>query len=352
MTPDVHPEFRLNGRSLNYNGLMTVAYSYVKEGELWERQVGDFLLNWLDDFSYHTVFTSGSTGIPKEYRLEKKYMINSARMTGERFRISAGMDVLGCLPLSYIAGKLMMVRAIELGWHIDLVAPSRNPLEKVTKRYDFTALTAYQVKHSLNYLYKSRKVIIGGGPVDKALVDSLKGRHTRAYHTYGMTETSTHVGVRELYPNYEEYFTALPRVKVRLNAADCLIVDAPDLVSAPVISNDLAVINGEKQFKIMGRTDDVIITGGIKIHPVAVQDKLSKYIDHRFFITAEPEKDLGQQIVIYIEGDAYDVDSAFAKAKLDRFEKPRKVIFVNRFDETHTGKVDRKVIIANYSSKD
>ncbi len=349
MTPEVHPEFQLNGRSLDYNGLMTVAYSYVKEGELWERQVGDFILNWLDDFSYHTVFTSGSTGKPKEFRLEKQHMINSARMTGERFRIVAGMDVLGCLPLSYIAGKLMMVRAIELGWHIDLVAPSKNPLEKLTKRYDFTALTAYQVKHSLNFLYKSRKTIIGGGPVDKAMVDSLKGRHTRAYHTYGMTETSTHIGVRELYPTYEEYFTALPGIKVRLNAADCLVVDAPDLADKTVVTNDLAVVKDDKLFKILGRTDDVIITGGVKIHPEALSDKLSGFIEQRFFITAESEKDLGQQVVIYIEGDSFDTDAAFAKAKLDRFEKPRKVIFVDKFNETHTGKIDRKTIVLKHA---
>ena len=351
MIPEIHPEFQLNGRSLDHKGLMTIAYSYVKEGELWERQVGEFLLNWLDDFSYHTVFSSGSTGTPKQYRLEKQHMINRARMTGERFRISAGMDVLGCLPLSYVAGKLMMVRAIELGWHIDLVAPSKNPLDKVTKRYEFTAMTAYQVKHSLDYLYKSRKIIIGGGPVDEALVESLNGRHTRAYHTYGMTETSTHVGVRELYPDYEEFFTALPRIKVRVNGADCLVVDAPDLANEPIVSNDLAVIKSEKMFKILGRTDNVIITGGIKIHPESVQNKLSKFIEPRFFISSEPEKDLGQQVVIYIEGDEIDVDSAFAKAKLDRFEKPRKVIFVSQFAETHTAKIDRKVIIANHRSK-
>ena len=351
MTPEVHPEFQLNGVSLDHKVLMTVAYSYVKEGELWERQVGEFLLNWMDDFSYHTVFSSGSTGTPKEYRLEKQHMINSARMTGERFRISAGMDVLGCLPLSYVAGKLMMVRAIELGWHIDLVAPSKNPLDKVAKRYDFTALTAYQVKHSLNHLYKSRKTIIGGGPVDEALVESLNGRHTRAYHTYGMTETSTHVGVRELYPNYEEFFTALPRIKVRLNGADCLVVDAPDLADEPIVTNDLGIIKDEKMFKILGRTDNVINTGGIKIHPETVHNKLSKFIDSRFFIAAESEPHLGQQVVIYVEGDEVDLDSAFAKAKLDRFEKPRKVIFVKQFAETHTAKIDKKVIIANHQGK-
>lgn len=351
MIPKVHSEFKLNGRSLDHKGLMTVAYSYAKEGELWERQVGDFLLNWLDDFSYHTVYSSGSTGVPKEYRLEKEHMINSAHMTGERFKITAGMDVLGCLPLSYVAGKLMMVRAIELGWHIDLVAPSKNPLDKATKRYDFTAMTAYQVKHSLDHLYKSRKIIIGGGPVDEALVESLNGRHTRAYHTYGMTETSTHVGVRELYPNYEEYFTALPGIKVRLNGADCLVIDAKNIASNSIVSNDLAVIQDNKMFKILGRTDNVIITGGIKIHPESVQNKLSKFIDNRFFISSEKEKDLGQQIVIYVEGEEMDLDSAFAKAKLDRFEKPRKIIFVKEFAETHTAKIDRKVIIAKHGIK-
>jgi O-succinylbenzoic acid--CoA ligase len=324
---------------------MTVAYSYVKEGEDWEKQVGDFLLNWLDDFSFHTVYTSGSTGKPKETKLNKKHMLRSARLTGKRFELEAESDVLCCLPLSYIAGKMMMVRAIELGWHVDLVKPSRNPLEKATKRYDFTALTAYQVRHSIDYLYKSRQTIIGGGPVDKALIDSLDGRHTRAFHTYGMTETCTHVAIRELYPNLEEYFTTFKNIKVSSTDDGCLVIDAPKLAPDTVITNDLAEVKDENHFKILGRIDDVIISGGVKIHPFIIEDKLSSHINTRFFITSQPDVDLGSKVVLFVEGEERDI--AFAKAKLDKYQKPREIYFVPEFSETHTGKIDKKKIVAS-----
>ncbi|AZQ44003.1 AMP-binding protein [Nonlabens ponticola] len=348
MIPKVHPTFKLNGKSLDHNGLMTVAYSYVKEGELWEKQVGDFILNWLDDFDFHTVYTSGSTGTPKETRLDKQHMINSAQLTGERFNLAAESDVLCCLPLSYIAGKMMMVRAIHLGWHLDLVQPQREPLEHVEKRYDFTALTAYQAKHSIDYLYKSRKTIIGGGPVDDLLIKALNGRHTRAYHTYGMTETCTHVGIKELYPNKEDHFTTLPNIKVAASDDGCLIVHAPELASDPVHTNDLVEIIDEHSFKILGRADDVIITGGVKVHPDVVENKLSAIIDQRFFIAGLPDNDLGNEVVLIVEGQ--EQDYAFAKAKLDKYEKPRQVLFANKFTETHTGKIDKIAVLKSVTA--
>ena len=348
MIPRIHPAFKLNGHSLNQEGVMIVAYSYIKEGEEWERQIGDFLLSWLDDFDVVTVRTSGSTGIPKEYKLDKQHMINSAVMTGKHFDIGVEKDVLCCLPLSYIAGKMMLVRAMTLGWHLDLVEPSTMPLKKSEKCYDFTAMSPLQVSKSLEHLHKTRKVIIGGGAVSQKLVENLQGKQTRAYHTYGMTETASHIAVRELIPNYEESYTVLENVTIHKDSEGKLVVHAPELTKAPLTTNDLVELIGSNQFKILGRVDDVINTGSVKVHPAQVEEKLSHHISELFFISGETDEELGQKVILIIEGKERDLLGAFKK--LAKFEVPKKIHFVDKFALTHTGKMDKRVILENLFS--
>jgi O-succinylbenzoic acid--CoA ligase len=345
MIPRIHPTFKLNGHTLNHEGVMIVAYSYIKEGEEWERQIGDFLLSWLDNADVVTVRTSGSTGIPKEYKLEKQHMINSALMTGKRFNIGAERDVLCCLPLSYIAGKMMLVRAMTLGWHIDLVKPSTMPLKKGDKRYDFTAMSPLQVAKSLADIHKTRIVIIGGGVVSQNLVENLKGKHIRAYHTYGMTETASHIAVRELHPTYEERYTALENVAIHKDQDGKLVVHAPELARHSLTTNDLVEFFGFNQFKLLGRVDDVINTGSVKVHPAQVEEKLSHHITDSFFVSGEADEELGQKVILIIEGKERNVQAAFKK--LAKFEVPKKIYFVDKFALTHTGKLDKRVILGN-----
>lgn len=343
MIPKIHPEFKLNGRSLNHQGLMTVAYSYVKEGDEWEKEVGDFLLNWLDDFDVLTVETSGSTGKPQSIKLRKEHFINSASNTGNWFNLPKECEALCCLPLNYIAGKMMMIRAISLGWHLDIVKPSSNPFSDLRKRYDFTALTNHQVLNSLTDIHKSKKIIIGGGPIALNLAELLKNKHTKAYHTYGMTETCSHIAIRKIHPVYEDAFNCMEGITVSLDDRGCLVIVAPELAQDTLTTNDLAEITGENQFKILGRIDQVINTGGVKVHPQQIEEKLSSQIHNRFFIYGKVNEELGQEVVLVIEGEAGN-DPSFEE--LDKFQTPKSVVYVNEFKETHTGKVDRKAVIA------
>jgi len=343
MIPTIHPTFKLNGHSLDYEGVMTVAYSYVKEGEEWEKQVGDFLLSWLDNFDVVTVKTSGSTGIPKEYKLKKQHMINSAVMTGKRFDIGIENDVLCCLRLSYIAGKMMLVRAMTLGCHIDLVQPSTTPLKKVEKRYDFTAMSPLQVSKSLDDIHKVRKVIIGGGAVSQGLIDRLDGKHTQAFHTYGMTETASHIAVRQLYPSYEENYSVVENVAVEKDEEGKLVIHAPDLASTSLVTNDLVELVNENEFKILGRVDDVINTGSVKVHPAQVEQKLSLHIQEPFFLSSKKDEELGGKVILVIQGEERDLKQAFKK--LDKFEVPKEIYFVKEFALTHTGKIDKRVVL-------
>lgn len=340
MIPKIHLSFKLNGRKLDHNGVMTVAYSYVKEGEEWEKEVGDFLLNWLDDFDVMTVFTSGSTGSPRQYKLNKQHMINSALMTGEHFELEAGTEALCCLPLSYIAGKMMMVRALMLGWEIDLVKPSSKPLKKAEKRYDFTAMTPLQVTKSLKHIHKTRTVLIGGAAIREKLITDLQHKHTRAYHSYGMTETASHVAIKQLYPKLEDQYTAVGDVTFSKDDRDCLVINAASLGTDNLVTNDIVELIDERQFKILGRIDEVINSGGVKIHPDQVEQKLAAHIEQRFFITGMNDEDLGEKVVLIVEGKESKYKNSFNH--LDKYEVPREIYFVDAFEETHTKKVDKR----------
>ncbi len=340
MTPEIHPAFKLNGHSLDHYGVMEVAYSYVKEGEDWEKEVGDFLLSWLDDFDVVTVYTSGSTGEPTEYKLSKQHMINSAAITGERFELSYGTEALCCLPLSYIAGKMMLVRALTLGWEIDLVKPSLKPLKKAEKRYDFTAMTPLQVTKSLKYIHKTKTVLIGGASIRSQLVEDLKHKHTRAFHSYGMTETASHVAIKQLYPILESYYTAVGDTNFEKDKRDCLVINAPSIGAEQLVTNDMVNLIDAQRFKILGRIDDVINSGGVKIHPDAVEQKLSKHIKQRFFVTGISDEELGEKVILIIEGEKVEVQEAFES--LDKYEVPKEIYFVKVFQETHTKKVNKR----------
>ncbi|MGB3590747.1 MAG: AMP-binding protein [Nonlabens sp.] len=345
MIPKIHPLFKLNGRPLDHEGLMIVAYSYIKEGEPWEREIGDFLLNWLDDFDFVTVLSSGSTGTPKPIRLYKQHMVNSATLTEERFNIHEESIVLSCLPYSYISGKMMMVRALHSGWDLDLVEPCASPLKNATKRYDFTAITTYQLKNSLDYLHKSRKIIVGGGPISTQLINELDGKHSKIYHTYAMTETASHIAVRKLHPEYFDTFELLPNINVALDDRGCLVISASEILPDTLITNDLAQIDDNGRFKILGRVDNVINTGGVKVNPEEIEQLLSSLLKKEFFITSADDELLGQRVVLVIEGEDIDYDQIIKDAQLSKYQNPREIVCIDEFKHTHTGKIDKRATL-------
>ncbi|WP_258150492.1 AMP-binding protein [Nonlabens tegetincola] len=339
MIPKVHPSFKLNGRSLDHEGLMIVAYSYVKEGDAWEKEVGDFLLNWLDDFEVLTVNTSGSTGQPKSLKINKQFFLNSAAITANYFDLIPGKQVLCCLPLQYIAGKMMFIRAIQHGWHLDCVEPTSQPLKKAEKRYDFTAMTPFQLSQSLDNIHKSRVTLLGGSPVTATLVGQLQGKHSRVYQSYGMTETCSHVAIRQLYPHYEACYTAVGKTTFSLSKDQTLVIDAPQVSPDLLTTNDLVLLHNEQKFELLGRLDDVINSGGVKLHPLKIEDKLSSQISNRFFIGSLPDNDLGEQVVLIVESESpFDIDFN----GLDKFEVPRAIYFLPTLVETNTGKIQKK----------
>lgn len=334
----VHHRFKLNGFNLDREDLCRVAYSFIKEGDDFEKPVGNFILDWFDDKNYIDMNSSGSTGIPKIIRVEKQAMVNSALATGDFFELSPGDKVLNCLPVKYVAGKMMFVRGFILGLDMDFVAPSSNPLKNNEKRYAFSAMVPLQAQHSLKELHNIKKLIVGGAKINAVLENELLKLTTQSFETYGMTETVSHIAAKKV---GAPVFTVLPNTTISKDERNCLLIQAPNITSEPIVTNDLVEIISQTEFTWKGRIDNVINSGGIKLIPEQIEDKLLKLIDRRFFVTGTTDSDLGEKLVLIIEGESYALPEGIFN-HLDKYERPKDVQFIKNFKETGNGKVIRK----------
>ncbi|MDT0642938.1 AMP-binding protein [Zunongwangia sp. F363] len=350
--PETHPDFRLNKQHFTNAELRQVAYSFIKEGEAFEEKLGSFLLDWLKPSAYVISKTSGSTGKPKEIRLKKEHMINSALATSKFFDLPEKTTALLCLPANYIAGKMMLVRAMVLGWQLDIIPPSSTPLDQVFKRYDFCAMTPFQLDNSVGRLHLIKKLIVGGGAVSFRIKDMVRDLETKVYETYGMTETVTHIAARRLNPvkrkDEERAFKVLPNINISKDKRGCLVIKAPKLSDEVVVTNDIVDILTYKKFQWKGRIDNVINSGGIKIYPEEVEKKISSVIHQRFFITSLPDDALGDKVVLFVENDFSEelLESLTQNIKaldtLDKYEVPKKIYLIEKFEETSSGKIHRE----------
>ncbi|MFY0629280.1 MAG: AMP-binding protein [Flavobacteriaceae bacterium] len=351
----VHKTFKLNGNSFS-NEEELITFSKTISASLYR-----FLTDWFSNEDFIVVNTSGSTGNPKEIQLKKEYMKNSAIATGDYFELYPETTALCCLPIDFIAGKMMVVRAMILGWDLDIVAPSSNPLESIEKRYDFSAMVPLQLSNSLDDMHKVYTLIVGGGVVSNELQESLQSLSSHVYATYGMTETITHIAVQQLniFPHspvpskeqierYQSHYEVLPNVSISTDKRGCLIINAPKVSGEKVITNDVVEIISEGEFIWKGRYDNVINSGGIKLHPEEIEQKLSSVIEQRFFVIGMPDEKLGEKLVLIIEGEEYPLsDTTFHK--LSKFQTPKDIYFVTDFIETITGKIQRKETLKRIS---
>ncbi|MBO6881284.1 AMP-binding protein [Winogradskyella sp.] len=355
MTPTfnkVHNRFKFNGIHFNHEGLNEVAYSVIKEGDPYEKEIGNFLTDWLNKDDYLVVKTSGSTGIPKKIKLQKQAMVNSAIATGDFFGLLPGDKALHCLPSHYIAGKMMLVRAMVLGLEIDFVEPSSKPIFNYEKHYDFCAMVPLQLKHTIDYVNNIKTIIVGGSMVTKPLLKKVKEAPSKFFETYGMTETVTHVAVRQLQSKAgdgEPHFNALPNVEFTTDDRSCLIVHAPNLVKEPLVTNDIVDLQSKTSFKLLGRYDNVINSGGVKLFPEQIEEKLQPVINERYIIAGEDDTDLGERLVLIVENSKESTDHILKNIKelktLDKYEIPKKIYVIDKFSETTTGKIQRKKTI-------
>ena len=307
----------------------------------------EFLAEWNNDSPYVHVQTSGSTGTPKPMLVEKQRMLNSARITCDFLGLREGDTALLCMSLDYIAGKMMVVRSIERGLKLISVPPSGHPLAVAHSPLDFAAMVPMQVYNSLQEpeecerLKQIRHLIIGGGAIDDALAAALKTFPYHVWSTYGMTETLSHIALRRLNgPDASDYYTPFPSVKVSLSDDGCLIIDAPLVCAERLVTNDIAELSGDR-FRILGRKDNVICSGGIKIQIETVERQLRPHLQVPFLITKRPDAKFGEAVVLLTEG-AVDEARAVCEHILPKYHHPRIYLHVDQIPLTETGKPARQ----------
>ena len=348
-----HKSFKLNGSAF------TSVDELLKFSNHISVDIFQFLKNWFANDKNITVKTSGSTGAPKSIQLKKELMVNSALATGVFFNLAEKTTALLCLPMQYIAGKMMLIRALTLGWHLDVVASNSNPLAIIEKQYDFSAMVPLQLENSLPKISLIKKLIVGGGSVSNALQDKLQNISTEVFATYGMTETITHIAVKQLNNNSslrsgmtkQSFYLSLPNVTIYKDQRNCLVINAPKVAEEIIFTNDVVELISDKHFEWLGRFDNVINSGGVKLHPEKIEEKLSQILDNRFFVTGIQDDKLGEKLVLVIEENSENVisstieksifDAINALTSLTKFEKPKEIYFTERFIETETGKIQR-----------
>jgi O-succinylbenzoic acid--CoA ligase len=318
-----------------------------------------FIAQWQGGQQEFEIKTSGSTGQPKAILWQREKMEYSATLTGRTFGIRAGDTLLCCLNVSSTGGLMMVVRALVLGCDLIITEPTANPLPGLDKRIDFASFVPLQMEAILQSGYaeiqqlnRMKAILLGGAPIGKELAMRLQRVQAPIFQTYSMTETYSHVATRRINgPFNSENYTPLEAVKLSLDTRGCLIVESPITNGLPLITNDLAEIMPDGSFKWLGRWDQVINSGGVKISIEATEENAAAIlkahaVQNRFFLSGIPDKKLGQQLVMVMEGEAKKEEILiWLREGLPHYHSPKELFFVTAIALTHSGKMDKKATL-------
>lgn len=332
----------------------------------------EFLAEWNNSENKILVHTSGSTGTPKLMMVEKARMIASARITCDFLNLPCGCTALLCLPLDYIAGKMMVVRSIERKMHLICQSPSNHPLKDFMETYgkeihiDFCAMVPSQVYCSLQneeereVLMDIGNLIIGGGAVSKELAKELKSFPNAVWSTYGMTETLSHIALRRLSGSEStDYYTPFEGVSLLVDADNCLIINAPAVCAETLHTNDVIEFHPDdtqlpsdarKRFRILGRRDNVICCGGVKLQIEEIERTLEPHLSIPFAIAKRSDEKFGEIPILAVQTSetSETILSQFrnnlislCKSLLSKYSQPKDIVFLPEIPLTETGKICR-----------
>lgn len=319
---------------------MTKIFEETSTKETWQKDIYSFINDWFSDDEFITSKTSGSTGIPKEIEIPKSAMKMSAEMTGKFFGLNQENSALLCMPVNFIAGKMMIVRAIELKLKLYCVEPKAKISLNFTEQIDFAPMTPMQVENSFEELNKIKLLLIGGAPLSDELRTKLLNLETQSFESYGMTETITHIALKE---TSKECFTVLEKIKIRKDERECLVIKTP-YFEEEIITNDIVEIKDEHEFKWLGRFDNVINSGGVKLFPEQIEAKLKPFVRDEFIIFSLPDNTLGEKLILIIEG-IETLNFELETLNLSKFEIPKEIYFIKEFPRTESGKIKRNEIL-------
>ncbi len=345
-------------------------YTRDNLSEIENESVRDFLIEWFSDSPTVNLHTSGSTGKPKLIVAEKSRMIASAKMTLDYLGLKPGDTALLCLSVNYIAGKMMVVRAIVGGLNLLIGDLSSNPLQNEERHIDFAAMVPLQVYNSFRdnngRFSRIGKVIIGGGAIDRNEENLYSTLPNEIYATYGMTETLSHIAMRRINGDKRSpYFTPMDGVEVWVkeeSETQCyektgtLVINAPSLCAETLYTNDNVEMRSDGTFRILGRKDNVVCSGGIKLQIEEIEAKFANIIHVDFAISSKPDEKLGEKLVLVIEDskERHVATSSSAllssylgfdlTACLEKYEIPKEVFYILHLPRTESGKIARATL--------
>jgi O-succinylbenzoic acid--CoA ligase len=316
-----------------------------------------FCKDWLAGKDRFVQATSGSTGTPKLLEITRQQLEASARATGAFFGVNSEFKLLCCLNPAYIAGKMMLVRALVWDCEITLVEPNAAPLASQKELFDLVAMVPLQVETSLSSpsslekLKAIQKVLIGGAPLSDSLHTALCKEGIAAWQTFGMTETVSHIALAPIGTG-ELYYEALPGVEIGVSENQCLWIQSPMSGSEKIQTNDIIELRSKNTFTWLGRVDFAVNSGGIKLFPEQLEQKINAWMTERYpgvsyFFFGEADERLGERLVLYVEGEAsqfhLEVLDEGLKKILGKYEVPKKINLLPGFTYTETGKINRPV---------
>ena len=309
----------------------------------------EFVSDWQSDSPTLLVHTSGSTGKPKPMLVEKRRMEASARITCGFLGLRAGDTALLCMPLDFIAGKMVVVRSLVWGLRLVAVEPSGHPLKGLTESPTFAAMVPMQVYNSLKVDEERRllrgitHLIIGGGAVNSDMAEELRGFPNAVWSTYGMTETLSHIALRRLSgAEASEWYEPFDGVGVTTNADGCLVIDAPAVCAQALVTNDIAEIAPDgRRFRIRGRRDNVVCSGGLKLQIEEMEARLQPHLNVPYMISKCPDDKFGEAVVLLAVTDDMESVREVCHKHMPRYEQPRYFLAVSALPMTPTGKPAR-----------
>lgn len=317
----------------------------------------DFFKEWENEAPYIEAHTSGSTGIPKKILLDKNFVISSAKRTNRFFNISSLSHLHSCISPDFIGGKMMAVRAYVANALLTWESPSNKPLQHIDKdeNLDLVAVVPPQMEYIIENpgnLPHIGAIIIGGAPISKGLRHKIAESGLNAFETYGMTETASHIALRKVTRN-ELPFITFDDIKVSVNENQCLAINFRD--GGIIQTNDIAEIVSESEFFIIGRNDNVIITGGKKVNPLELENKIGEvFKDLKFIVSGFPDEKWGEKIILIIEKKNLNYSKEYILEKcrgfLPGWQVPKEIVTVKELPKTSNGKLLRSKKMEDLSS--
>ena len=328
-----------------------------QETPQWERDIFEFILEWLSDQDYIVAKTSGSTGVPKNIKLKKRWLEYSATQTCKFFNLNQQSTALLCLPAAYIAGRMMIVRAFVSGMNLITVEPLGNPFlsHSPNHTFDFAAITPFQLHQSLDSLDNNpcvKSIIVGGGEINAELEAKIQNLPISIYATYGMTETSSHIALRKVNGSErKDFYTIIGDTRINLDKRGCLTIENSKLFDGELVTNDIVELLNSSDFRWLGRFDNIINSGGIKICPEAIEQAISMLNSSAMLISSIPDEKLGEVVVLVVETEMLTDEGkskllAQIKNLVHQYSVPKHIFTVSKLPKTPTGKIDRVALRA------